>query len=284
MSDTPQGPGWWQASDGKWYAPETAPGAPQPGFSQPGPQPDHSQPAYSQPAYSQPAYTQPGPQPGPQAGYSQPGPQPGYGQPGYSQPPQPNWSGGQGTYGGPPVYQPKPSNGIATAALVTGIIGLLTSWFVLGGVLGVIALVLGIVGVKKAREVSTGRGMAIAGIVLGILSIVVAIAVIVAAKWLVDNADELFEEVDPSQYQLTREECRVNGSTLTASGTITNLEDKSRRYVITVNSTGGVGTGTFATAEPGQTVKWSILSSDVVDLDGGECAAATEVRRAFQTD
>lgn len=24
MSDTSQGPGWWQASDGKWYAPETA--------------------------------------------------------------------------------------------------------------------------------------------------------------------------------------------------------------------------------------------------------------------
>jgi hypothetical protein len=27
MSDTQQGPGWWQASDGKWYAPEQAPGA-----------------------------------------------------------------------------------------------------------------------------------------------------------------------------------------------------------------------------------------------------------------
>lgn len=25
MSDTPQGPGWWQASDGKWYPPEQQP-------------------------------------------------------------------------------------------------------------------------------------------------------------------------------------------------------------------------------------------------------------------
>jgi hypothetical protein len=24
MSDTSQGPGWWQASDGKWYPPESA--------------------------------------------------------------------------------------------------------------------------------------------------------------------------------------------------------------------------------------------------------------------
>jgi hypothetical protein len=29
MSDTSQGPGWWQASDGKWYAPEQVP-QPQP--------------------------------------------------------------------------------------------------------------------------------------------------------------------------------------------------------------------------------------------------------------
>ncbi|MEI6700882.1 MAG: RDD family protein [Actinomycetota bacterium] len=27
MSDLSQGPGWWLASDGKWYPPETAPGA-----------------------------------------------------------------------------------------------------------------------------------------------------------------------------------------------------------------------------------------------------------------
>ena len=27
MSDTSQGPGWWQASDGKWYPPEQAPAA-----------------------------------------------------------------------------------------------------------------------------------------------------------------------------------------------------------------------------------------------------------------
>jgi len=33
MSDTSQGPGWWQASDGKWYPPESAPGAQQPAAS-----------------------------------------------------------------------------------------------------------------------------------------------------------------------------------------------------------------------------------------------------------
>ncbi len=33
MSDTPEGPGWWKASDGKFYAPEQLPGpAPLPSF------------------------------------------------------------------------------------------------------------------------------------------------------------------------------------------------------------------------------------------------------------
>ena len=30
MSDVSQGPGWWQASDGKWYPPASAPAAYQP--------------------------------------------------------------------------------------------------------------------------------------------------------------------------------------------------------------------------------------------------------------
>ncbi len=39
MSDQSQGPGWWQAADGKWYSPEQAPGAqpPTPGGSPQGP-------------------------------------------------------------------------------------------------------------------------------------------------------------------------------------------------------------------------------------------------------
>jgi hypothetical protein len=44
MSDAPQGPGWWQASDGKWYPPEQNPnagpppgGGPPPGYGAPAP-------------------------------------------------------------------------------------------------------------------------------------------------------------------------------------------------------------------------------------------------------
>ena len=48
MSDVPQGPGWWQASDQKWYPPEAQPGH--------GP----AQPTYGQPTYGTPGYAPPG--------------------------------------------------------------------------------------------------------------------------------------------------------------------------------------------------------------------------------
>lgn len=56
MSDTSQGPGWWIASDGKWYPPESAqPATPPP----PTPPAYMAPPVYSQPVYAQPVYSQP---------------------------------------------------------------------------------------------------------------------------------------------------------------------------------------------------------------------------------
>lgn len=56
MSDTSQGPGWWPASDGKWYPPEAQP-APPPGMYAPPGQPPHG---YQQQGYGYtygPTYT-----------------------------------------------------------------------------------------------------------------------------------------------------------------------------------------------------------------------------------
>ena len=37
MSDASQGPGWWQASDGRWYPPSAQPGPARPTYGPPGP-------------------------------------------------------------------------------------------------------------------------------------------------------------------------------------------------------------------------------------------------------
>ena len=50
MSDVSQGPGWWIASDGKWYAPEQAPAAPPAPAPPPVPTAGAQAPAASMPA------------------------------------------------------------------------------------------------------------------------------------------------------------------------------------------------------------------------------------------
>ena len=104
-------------------------------------------------------------------------PQPGYGAPGGYPPP--------GGYGGgypPPVA--KQSNGVAIAALVCGILTIVTCLFPLG----LVAAILGFVGLSKAKNLNgSGRGMAIGGIVTGIIGLISG-AVLVFAVFLVNDA------------------------------------------------------------------------------------------------
>lgn len=114
----------------------------------------------------------------PAQGYGQPG----YGQPGYGQP-------GYGAPYGTPQGQ-GPSNGLGIAALVLGIAALLTWFFLLGGVLGVVAIVLGVLGRKKAsRGEATNGGVALAGIITGAIGVVLTILVVVGIASLFSRAD-----------------------------------------------------------------------------------------------
>jgi Domain of unknown function (DUF4190) len=97
-----------------------------------------------------------------------------------------------GGYGGYPP-QPGGKNGMAIAALVLGIVGLVTSIIFLGGALGVVGLILGIVSLRTSKRTGVGRGMAIGGIVTSVLAILATIALIIGSVWLfhkVDNCNQ----------------------------------------------------------------------------------------------
>ena len=81
--------------------------------------------------------------------------------------------------------------GMATAALVLGILALITSWTVIGGVLlGLLAIIVGVIGLRRAnRGLALGRGRAITGIILGALAIVVA-GLLIAVGVSLFNSDE----------------------------------------------------------------------------------------------
>jgi hypothetical protein len=121
------------------------------------------------PEYAPPGYVPP-PEPGPQQpqapGYPPPPPHPG-GHPSYSYPPPPP---------GYP-YAARPGNTKATVALVLGILAIVFSWTsVLDLVLIVPAIVLGVMarGDAKRDPGRGGRGTATAGLVCGLVAIVLA--------------------------------------------------------------------------------------------------------------
>ncbi|GGK69651.1 DUF4190 domain-containing protein [Nocardia camponoti] len=150
---------WWKQYGGSGVSPESgAPGSvPQYPTAQPS-QP--SQPAQpSPPSYpSTPQYpTAPPPSAPqyPQQPYGQPQPYPG--QPAYGAPYQP--------YG---YAQPQAqgTNGMAIASLVTSLTGLVTC-----GLGGIVGLILGFIALNQTKEPGqeAGRGLAIAGVIIGAL-------------------------------------------------------------------------------------------------------------------
>jgi hypothetical protein len=183
MSDVSQGPGWWQASDGKWYSPEQMPGT---GAAEPISQPTQSVPEPSYPGAGGPPLgsgpTYPGPAGAP------PGPAPSYGPPPASYGPPP-----AGGYGYPATGNagntgvPK-NNGLAIAAMVCSFF----FWiYGLGAILGIVFGFIARSQIKKSNGTQRGEGMALAGIIIGFAGIVIGIIVIVIVAVVVHNCNKV---------------------------------------------------------------------------------------------
>ncbi len=81
-----------------------------------------------------------------------------------------------GYYGGPVA----PSSGLAIASMVCGIVGYLTCYFV--AILGIPAVICGHMALSQIKNSPVpmgGRGMAIAGLVLGYLGIAITLGLII---------------------------------------------------------------------------------------------------------
>ena len=103
------------------------------------------------------------------------------GQPPFGPPPG---GGGQPPFGPPPGGSPSAQGGqhpLSIAALVCGILGVLTFWCCLGIPLGIAATVTGFLGRKRAAESGQSTGMATIGLVLGIIALALSIIITIIA-------------------------------------------------------------------------------------------------------
>jgi Domain of unknown function (DUF4190) len=78
------------------------------------------------------------------------------------------------TYGGQSVARQR--NGMAVAGFVCAFIGI----FLFNFILGPLGIIFGGVGLSRARDGAPNRGLAIAGVVLGIIDLVLFLVLVVA--------------------------------------------------------------------------------------------------------
>ncbi len=167
------------------------------------------------------------------------------------------------------------SNGMATAALVLGIIGVVCGiiplLFFVSLPLGVLGLVLGILGRRKATKSNiSGKGTALAGAILGAIALVLGIIGVVVVVNAVDEVDNIFDELggeaDPDHYEVTIDCGEDDLGDVLPSGEITNTSDEVRGFQIEIEILDGDvrldGTSTFVEdLDPGQTSEWEAFST-----------------------
>jgi hypothetical protein len=193
VSDVSQGPGWWLASDGKWYSPDQKPGPASPDLppmggpgAEAGPGRPPIAPGYGPPAGGRGYYAPTGP-----PGYGAPPMSSGYhpasGPPGYGPPPMSSGYGypsGGGSYG----YAPETTNGLAIAGFVCS----LFFWvYGVGAVLGIIFGFIARSQIRQSGNTQKGDGLALAGIIIGFIGIAIGVVLVIVLVAYAHHCDQL---------------------------------------------------------------------------------------------
>ncbi|MGW4159381.1 DUF4190 domain-containing protein [Streptomyces sp. NPDC004788] len=151
-------------------------------------------------------------------------------------------------------------NGLGTAALILGIIGTLSGliplFFWLAGVLGLIALILGLVGKGRVkRGEADNKGVALTGAILGlaglVLSVVGAVITFTAVNDAVNEIDKTLKDL-PSA---TAPAVQNPGGKPLAAGDTSEYDDKLR---VTVSEPKAYTPGEFAAGHTKGNKAWQV--------------------------
>jgi len=93
----------------------------------------------------------------------------------------------------PGAAAPQEGNGLAVAALVLGILSIVLFWFpFVNWILALLAIIFGAIGMAKGKRVGKGRGMAITGLVCGVLCVAISV---ISILFFVSKAKDIDKEL-----------------------------------------------------------------------------------------
>ncbi|MDA8968572.1 GYF domain-containing protein [Akkermansiaceae bacterium] len=104
-----------------------------------------------------------------------------------------------------PYASPPPTSGLAIAALVLGILAIISSCMYVGILFGIPAVICGHMAMKSFRDPQLpkgGKGMAIAGLICGYLGSLISLVIIGFVVFAINSSDGAFKEImDEAQRQ-----------------------------------------------------------------------------------
>ena len=171
---------------------------------------------------------------------------------------------------------------MAIAALVFGIL----TFVCLGPIAGVLAIIFGFIGLKKASTMGgTGKGMSIAGIVLGIVGTVASILILVLVVFAADQASDSISDsvknwsgpANASDYNVTVEKCAI-GSFDSPEMTIkvTNKTSTEKNYIFNYEFRSGSGSLIDSGSSFPETIPAN--SSELVEISSFEDVTSATIK------
>lgn len=147
----------------------------------------------------------------------------------------------------PPGWAPQlpgdrpPTRGFALAAFWVGLSSFVFGWvpfvFVLAALGAITALVFGLLALGRVRSgQGTGRGFAIAGLVLGVAALGACVAGLAFTRAVVRELDAY---LDVGEHQAQIDTCTVTDGLVRADGSITNQDTLERTYTIVIGYRSG---------------------------------------------
>jgi hypothetical protein len=180
-------------------------------------------------------------------------------------------------------------------AFVCGLTGIVLAWmpilFVVGAVAAIAGLVLGLISLRRSRDVltsetardaspppDTARGFARFGVAAAPAALGLCVVGLLLTRV---TLREVRDFTNPGRYQLQTGTCALNAGQASFEGTITNQDTRSRQYTIQIrylDVTRSLATASVTTASvtPGSTVTWrdqrflgnAQLRCEVTDVNG----------------
>lgn len=181
---------------------------------------------------------------------------------------------------GPPAFRPSdrpPSlpKTLAVLAFIFGIGGLAIAWvpflFVVGGAGAITSLILGTIAHRRIRSgVQSGRGLAVAGMVLAVAALCTCVVGFLFTRSVVR---EILEYAEPGPFDAELTSCTAEDGRVAIAGSIDNLDDRTRDYVMVIE-----------VSERGVYVATARINVDDVDADEHRSWDSTRFLDAIEDD